>query len=519
MEILRFLKEHIKPDSLFMKSSLINSVHAANKKLMRIVTVLTLFSLLVVIFVGLIKCVENQYTFLFRILIVQLIITVWVFCLSFRKYKLYMGYVSVYGILFITLLSELQSIHHGFLVEQRVLFTNTSLILLMFVCSFLTNPRHVIILGVLSIVRIVLFRYIVVSYFLQIIFFYHIVIFSCATFGIFILFKKLYLMTYQAIIRNSIITQKNKKLNQLIDFKHDMMSMILHDIRNPLNNILFAAHETQISHQVSDSVQHILQIADNFIDVHRMEEGAIIVRPTYECINQTILSAIEQLKYMLQEKNNRIQLNIADSLWLSVDQQLIERVFINLFTNSIKHSLPNLLIVVNCEFLEDCIRFEIKNDGAPIHPDDINKVFDKFFSKDEITESSYKSKGLGLRFCKMVIDAHGGDIGLTTNYPKNGTSTWFTLPHLSSMASELPVNGEIIDLTNVQLTEQEKALIKEHVGRICQCEMYEIGSIMKILNSIAVPDSPNVDAWKDMLMDAVVDNNKVYFNELMELLD
>lgn len=519
MILLRFLKKHIKIDALLMKSSLIDSVHVANKKLMKTVTILGLLSLLVTIVAALISSIEKHWILLLWACIFLLIITTSVFYLSFRKYKIYMGYVVVYGNLLFAIVSDFYCIYYKLNLEEHILLLNTILSVLIFTSGLLISPRHVLITGVLSIVRIVLLEYLVPLPILRISFFFHLAIFSSVTFCSFIAFKELYIITYQAVMRNSIIIQKNKKLNQLIDFKQDMMSMILHDIRNPLNNILFAANETQISHQVSDSVQQVLQITDNFIDVHRMEEGTIIVQSSYEYVKQTILSAAEQVKYMLQEKNNMIQLNIADSLMLNIDHQLIERVFVNLFTNSIKHSLPNLLIVVDCKLFEDRVRFEIKNDGAPIHPDDINKVFDKFFSKEEITESSYKSKGLGLRFCKIVIDAHGGDIGLTTNYPKNGTTTWFTLPHLSSMASELPVNGEIMDLTKVQLNEQEKALIKAHAARICQCEMYEIGSIMKILNSIAVPDSPNVEAWKDMLIDAAVDNNKVYFNELMELLD
>jgi len=292
----------------------------------------------------------------------------------------------------------------------------------------------------------------------------------------------------------------------------------MHDIRNPLNNILFATKETPAAQQISESVHRALQIADNFMDVHRMAEGAIVVRPTYESIYQTALCATAQVKYMMQEKNNTIQLNIANSLSLNFDKPLIERVFVNILTNSIKHALPNSLIVFNCEFLEDCVRFEIKNNGNPIHPNDIHSVFDKFYSKEEIAETAYKSKGLGLWFCKMAIDAHGGTIGLASSYPKNGTSTWFTLPHLTTFRADMPVDKEIIDL-NIPLADQEKALIKRHAARLCQCEMYETGSIVKILNNIVVPNSPNVELWKDMLTNAVVKNNKVFFDELMTLLD
>jgi len=312
-----------------------------------------------------------------------------------------------------------------------------------------------------------------------------------------------------------LIDKENKTLTELIDIKQDMFSMILHDIRNPLNAILFISNKKHLPEKVSESVQNILQIADNFIDVHRMEENKLIIHPSYEYINQTIYKAIEQIDYMLREENNQIKSKVA-SLQINADHQLIQRVFINILTNSIKHSLPNTSIIISCEFLVNQIRFNICNNGEAVHPDKVQSLFGKYVSNDGNIKSNYNSKGLGLYFCKIVVEAHGGSVGFDTNYPEKGVCVWFTLPFLNNCSSVVIEEQNLS--YQLKLSQKEKKIIYPFSVRISQYKMYQISSIMQILDELVAPEYPNIECWKDELLNAVLTSNNLYYDEIMAMV-
>ena len=202
---------------------------------------------------------------------------------------------------------------------------------------------------------------------------------------------------------------------------------------------------------------------------------------------------------------------------LNADHQLIERVFVNILTNSIKHSLPNAPIEFRCEILSEHIRFEIINSGKPIHQDEVQSLFDKYVSNDQGLKTKYNSKGLGLSFCKMVVQAHGGNIGFDTNYQKNGVCTWFALPNQNKHSSISVVEQDL--LFRLQLSPKEKKIIRPFSVRISQYEIYEISSIMQILDELTTLDHPNIEYWKKELLNAILVWNKEYYDNLMAMVE
>jgi hypothetical protein len=116
----------------------------------------------------------------------------------------------------------------------------------------------------------------------------------------------------------------------------------------------------------------------------------------------------------------------------------------------------------------------------------------------------------------MVIEAHGGSIGLDTNYPKKGTCMWFTLPHISKLASVAVVKEDTLTQVQVQLklSAEEKKIIQLFSVRLGQYEIYETSSIMGILEKLQAPDYPNVQLWKDEVLNAVLIGNRVYYDKL-----
>jgi signal transduction histidine kinase len=105
------------------------------------------------------------------------------------------------------------------------------------------------------------------------------------------------------------------------------------------------------------------------------------------------------------------------------DPDLISRVIQNLFTNALKFTPKNGTIRVVIQSTEDSVQVSIKDTGPGIPSQYLKKIFDKFFQ----VEAREYSTGLGLTFCKLAIETHGGQIGVDSEVDK-GSTFWFILP-------------------------------------------------------------------------------------------
>ena len=496
--------------------SLINSVRQQNLRLIELITTIKLIFFNIALILSLWKCQVMHYYFL-------LILVACLFCISSislilirKRYRALFGYVAVYGSLILLSVSEFNSLRYGTYSEQKLLFSGIVIFLSVFLAGMIINPKHILYLGIYSILRILFCAFLLKTNFIIDILPYYLLLQVGGVVIFFFILRTIYIFSYQSMVNNKLINSENENLNQLMNLKQDMISMILHDIRNPLNAILSVSREKKLPDQVHISVNRILDLADDFIDVHRMEENKFLIHPDYKYIKQTMRGAIEQVNYLLHEKNNWIRLYELNSLQLNVDHRLIERVFVNVLTNSIKHSLPNSPIILRCEFLSDMIRFEISNNGESISPDVVNTLFEKYVSNDEALITDSGSKGLGLHFCKMVVEAHGGNIGFDTNLYKKGACTWFTLPYKNEALSEVVVMKDI--LSPLKLDQEDKGIIFPYMVRINQNKIFEISRIMLILNELTAPAYPNVELWKKELLNAVLIGNNEHYTELLAMV-
>ena len=237
----------------------------------------------------------------------------------------------------------------------------------------------------------------------------------------------------QWILRD--ITER-KELDGLRD---DLTSMIYHDLRSPLANIVSSLDV--ITHMVPEeereTVQSILRIAENstdriqrlvssLLDVSRLESGQPVA-------DQTVVDALALTRKVLQDVEpsirGRKQTLVDDlpqelpAIW--VDEDMARRVMINLIENSSKYSPTGGTIEVGAQTEEGWVRFWVKDQGAGIPPSEQDHIFDKF------TRLRGKSKasglGIGLAFCRLAVEGHGGRIWVESETGK-GSTFHFTFP-------------------------------------------------------------------------------------------
>jgi signal transduction histidine kinase len=232
---------------------------------------------------------------------------------------------------------------------------------------------------------------------------------------------------------------ERKKLDQL---REDLTSMIFHDLRSPLSNVISSLDVIKASLPGADdpeiqslfdiairSTVRIQRLTKSLLDINRLESGQRVtnlelVEPV-DLINNAKGALITQAK----AKNHSVKTNLSKRVpQINVDRDMIERVLINLFQNAIKFTPTNGTIEFGVKKDSGDTLFWVLDSGSGVDPEYIDRIFDKYtrIHPDE----RIKGLGLGLAFCRLAVEGHGGKIWVE-NIPKGGAKFSFTIPAAS----------------------------------------------------------------------------------------
>ncbi len=225
-----------------------------------------------------------------------------------------------------------------------------------------------------------------------------------------------------------------KELDSLRD---DMTAMIYHDLRSPLGNIISSLEMLDGMLPKDESMHSILGIANNsaariqrmvssLLDISRLESGQRIVDQNAVDPVALMREALHDVQQAADRRNQKIESKYPAALpliWVDVD--MIHRVLINLLENAIKYSPSGVQIRLGAQVEGTFVRISIKDHGPGIAPADQQRIFEKFTRLGDKTQPS--GLGVGLAFCKLAVEGHGGEI-IVESELKKGTTISITLP-------------------------------------------------------------------------------------------
>lgn len=230
-------------------------------------------------------------------------------------------------------------------------------------------------------------------------------------------------------------------LKELELLRDNLVHMIIHDMRTPLSvvsgNLLLMKKdfEKQPPHEkmmrrLLDAVQStetLIGMANNILDVSKMESGRIDLNKSRFDLKEAVFSAVAK-SYLPGEMAKFIQKLPDFPVMIEGDQEYIERVIQNLLSNSFKFtSQKKGLVQLSVEQGEQFVRLSVQDNGPGIPVEIKDIVFNKFVIGDSKTKGARHSIGLGLPFSKMAIEAHQGTIS-ADNLESGGAIFWFDLP-------------------------------------------------------------------------------------------
>lgn len=311
------------------------------------------------------------------------------------------------------------------------------------------------------------------------------------------------------------ITQQYERLEKLDQFKETLTHALVHDLKNPLSQVLVNTSNKN----VRTAAGKMLRLITNMLDVEKYENASFILSKETHSLRNILAEVINGQETGLKEKNLDVHLQFTDFKILA-DKEVMARVFDNLLSNAIRYSPLNRSIDVFAKPSGDgMLQISMKNYGDPIHEEALPYIFDKYRHFGKTDSGAHHSTGLGLTFCKMAVEAHGGKIGAHNN-PDEGCSFWFKMQAISQNAKQDENETNLPDLKpKLILTETEKEELKEVVSKMKEFRIFEISRFHEVLDPLKATGGSNVNEWISRLFSAINIQNVDEYNRLINLVE
>ena len=257
---------------------------------------------------------------------------------------------------------------------------------------------------------------------------------------------------YVGVIRD---ISEEKKIQRM---KEDLIGMVTHDMRNPVLSVQKAIQllvsgslgglnrrQREIMNMALATSYEIYGMANDLLDIYLHENGKFLLHRSVLEIRRIVEESIGRLELFAREKRISIVFESSrERLLVAGDLNRLMRTYVNLLDNAIKYSPEGSVIAVACTLLDGSddqtlralvpeeaisslesgrhyVLTSISDQGIGIPVECQNLIFDKFFPINNRKRTERKGVGLGLAFCKQVIEAHGGRIWLQSPIEKDGT--------------------------------------------------------------------------------------------------
>jgi signal transduction histidine kinase len=219
--------------------------------------------------------------------------------------------------------------------------------------------------------------------------------------------------------------------------KERLSAFVVHDLKNPLSSIdlgaqmlardaSLPAHAKQSAEQIRTAARALLRLILNLLDISKSEEGKLSAKLSTIDLDTLSIELLEAHAVSAEERRVTL-VRAVDAKSVRADADLLRRVLENLLDNAIRHAPAGSQVCLSTTQTDLGVEVRVRDEGAGIQPGLRDQIFDPFVQapagQRQVTRTG---RGLGLAFCKLAIEAHGGVIGVEDT--ATGTTICLRLP-------------------------------------------------------------------------------------------
>lgn len=251
------------------------------------------------------------------------------------------------------------------------------------------------------------------------------------------------------IISQTVITLEREFLNLANEEKNiniereklktSLLRGISHDLRTPLTGIAGGAGflslnfseidkdtACSILKDIENDAIWLSEMVENLLNMTKIQDGKLTINKKKEVVDDIISEAVS--KVIKRKEEHQVIIHKTDDILLvPMEGKLIIQVLVNLLDNAFKHSHPHSTVTLDIVNNKEKVIFRISDNDGGIKENDMDKIFENFYSANKEISDKKRGIGLGLSICKAIVNAHGGEIKAFNNN-EGGATFEFTLP-------------------------------------------------------------------------------------------
>ena len=232
------------------------------------------------------------------------------------------------------------------------------------------------------------------------------------------------------------ITEQHK----LDNMRKEFVANVSHELKTPITTIK-SYTETLMDHEdidnklyekflsvINDECDRMARIVRDLLQLSNFDYNKTKWNMVDYSVEKLIEEACLKLEFSFREKKQKLNLSIEEDIPdIVIDKDGIEQVILNVISNAIKYTPENGEISILARQLDDNVVVTVKDNGIGIPEEDIGRIFERFYRVDKGRSRELGGTGLGLSIAKQIVEAHGGDIVLRSEY-KVGTEVDIIIP-------------------------------------------------------------------------------------------
>lgn len=243
-----------------------------------------------------------------------------------------------------------------------------------------------------------------------------------------------------SIVGSVTVLEDITAFKHLDEMKSDFVNMVAHELRSPLvsirqqNSVLVEGLAGPLQEKQQDflekgmkKIDSLLELINDLLDIAKIEAGKAIQHQVPINIGQVISDTVSLMESRAEEQGITLSYSCQDLKPIMADPKNIEEIFNNLITNAINYSPDGGNVTVSAQGFGEYLEIKVSDTGVGISPEELPKIFDKFYRVKSPKTRQVMGTGLGLAIVKGIIEAHRGTIDVES-VPDKGTTFRILLP-------------------------------------------------------------------------------------------
>lgn len=225
------------------------------------------------------------------------------------------------------------------------------------------------------------------------------------------------------------LARRNNQLANALEMRERLSRMLVHDFRNPLTRVLVSAEiiadqcneagleeASELTHDVLQGALRLSGLTDDLLQVARLEDGVAKPELEVQSIAELVRAVSKDMARIARERGVSLRVDADEALQVNADKKWIYRVIQNLLDNALKYSPKGgeIAVTVRSEPGPEpdvgYVSVRITDDGPGIPEEHRERIFEQFA---QVPRAARRGTGLGLTFCRLAVEAHGGTIAAT----------------------------------------------------------------------------------------------------------